>query len=478
MVRMAPGQARPTQGIHKNRVIQTPKAVRRLIATALSFALMRTPAGRGRRLDTRRLRAAGALCLLAVLVAALPASAQTLQWTRQFGTPGFDLARALGADATGVYVFGDVGGALPGQSFAGGPGDVYLRKYDFTGNELWTREFGTEGGDFSMLGPVGIDGSALYVGGETNGALVPGVLNAGDYDFFVRRYDTNGTVIWTDQFGGSDYEQIDGIATYRGKVFVAGFTLSALSGQASGGSWDGLVRAYDSDGNPLWTRQFGGNSSSEDFHGVAADSTGVYAVGSVGPGPDFNGSVDVLVVKYDFAGNLVWVRQFGTQGGKDDHADGVATRRGQIYVVGYTEGALPGQVSAGGADVFVRKYDANGNVVWTRQFGTPGNDSASRRRVTTTGQGVYVAGTVAADQALPSQTSAGGRDAFVRQYSDNGDELWTLQFGTSGDDRAFPVAVGENDDVYVGGGITFAAFPGFTNAGGTDAYLTKIAKGS
>lgn len=425
----------------------------------------------------RRLSAATALCLLAGLVSVLPASAQTLQWTTQFGTPGFDLARALGADATGVYVFGDVGGALPGQSFAGGPGDVYLRKYDFTGNALWTREFGTEGGDFSMLGPVGIDGSALYVGGETNGALVPGFPNAGDYDLFVRRYDTTGNVIWTDQFGSSDHDEIDGIATYGGKVFAAGSTLGALPGQVSGGSWDGLVRAYDSNGNALWTRQFGGQGS-EDFHGVAADNTGVYAVGSVSPGPDFKGDVDVLVVKYDFAGNLVWVRQFGTTGTAVDHADGVATRRGQIYVVGYTEGALPRQVSAGGADVFVRKYDPDGRVVWTRQFGTPGNDSASRRRVTTTGQGVYVAGTVAADQALAGQTSAGGRDAFVREYSHNGDELWTLQFGTGGDDRAFPVAVGEDDGVYVGGGITFAAFPGFTNAGGTDAYVAKIAKGN
>jgi hypothetical protein len=428
-----------------------------------------------RRFPTRAGTAA-TLTLLVSLATVVPASAQTLQWTRQFGAPGFDLARAIGADATGVYVFGDISGALPGQSYAGGPGDVYLRKYDFAGNEVWTRQFGTGGGDFSIVGPVAIDGSAVYVGGLTNGALVPGVPNAGDYDLFVRRYDTDGNAIWTDQFGGSDFDNIDGIATYGGKVFVVGTTLSALPGQASGGGWDGLIRAYDAGGNALWTRQFGGKGS-EDFHGVAADNTGVYAVGSVGTGPDFRSDVvDALVVKYNFAGNLVWVRQFGTKGGVVDHAEGAAARRGQIYVSGYTGGALPGQVSAGGDDVFVRKYDANGDVVWTRQFGSPGDDSASRRQVTTTGQGVYVAGTVAAGQALPGQTSAGGRDAFVREYRHNGGELWTLQFGTSGDDRAFPVAVGGDDGVYVGGGITFAAFPGFTNAGSTDAFVAKIAR--
>jgi hypothetical protein len=435
-----------------------------------------TSTARQKMFDNRRLLAAAALCLLAGLVSVLPASAQTLQWTRQFGGPGLDVARALGADATGVYALGGVSSALPGQSYAVGPDDVYLRKYDFAGNELWTREFGTAGDDFSVGGPVAIDGSALYVGGLTNGALVPGVPNAGDYDVFVRRYDTDGNVIWTDQFGGSDFDEIEGIATYRGKVFVAGSTLSALPGQISGGSWDGLVRAYDSDGHALWTRQFGGRGS-EGLHGIAADETGIYAVGRVSPGADFNGDWDVLVVKYDFAGNVVWVRQFGTQ--RIDEAEGVAVWRGQIYIAGFVARALPGQVSAGGDDVFVRKYDPAGNVVWTRQFGTPGNDSSSARRLITSGQGVYVAGTVARGQALPGQTSAGGLDAFVRLYGHDGDELWTLQFGTSADERASSSPALDGDGgVYLGGAIEFGAFPGYTNAGGRDAWVAKIAKQS
>jgi hypothetical protein len=66
---------------------------------------------------------------------------------------------------------------------------------------------------------------------------------------------------------------------------------------------------------------------------------------------------------------------------------------------------------------------------------------------------------------------------FVRQYSHNGDELWTLQFGTSADERAASsIAVGEDDDVYLGGAIESGAFPGFTNAGGRDAFVLKIAK--
>jgi hypothetical protein len=422
-----------------------------------------------RRWSLLRRAAAVAASTVLILIAAIPgASAQSIEWTRQFGTTGFDVGRAVGMDETAVYVLGPVGGALPGQTYAGGPDDVYLRKYDQEGNELWTRQFGTSGDDFSMAGRVAIDDTALYVAGWTNGAL-PGETNAGDYDAFVRRHDTDGNEIWTDQFGGTAYDDIDGIAVHRGAIFVAGNTLSALPGQTSGGAWDAYVRRYDSDGNAVWTRQFGGTGS-ETAHSVAVDRTGVYVAGSVSSGAQaFGPDSDVLVLKYDFAGTLLWVRQFGTAG--IDHAEGIAVWRGGVYVAGMTAGTLPGQTSAGGDDTFLRKYDADGNEVWTRQFGTAGNDSASFRGVVTDGRGVYITGNVAG--ALPGQTSAGSRDGFVRQYRHDGDELWTLQFGTSGDDRPIAIAVGSNEDVYVAG-RTSGAFPGFTYAGGTDAFVAKL----
>ena len=49
---------------------------------------------------------------------------------------------------------------------------------------------------------------------------------------------------------------------------------------------------------------------------------------------------------------------------------------GNAHVVGYTDGEFPGQTSSGSTDAFVRKYDANGNEVWTRQFGTSAQDLA------------------------------------------------------------------------------------------------------
>ncbi len=408
--------------------------------------------------------------LFATVVALLTttglAGAQEIEWKRQFGTSGFDVARAMAVDDSGVYVFGAVEGALPGQTYAGGDNDVFLRKYDFKGREVWTRQFGTPGFDFPGSGPIGIDDKGVYVVGVTDGAL-PGQVNAGSLDVFVRRYDFRGNEVWTRQFGTSGDDFADAISAKLGGVFVAGAVNGALPGQTPGGSWDAFIRLYDFDGNEVWTRQFGG-SGSEDFHGIAVDQTGVYASGSATTLPDFGGNSDALVQKYGLDGTLVWSLQFGTAA--FDHLGGAALKQGGLYVTGYTHGTLPDQTSAGGRDVFVRKYDLDGTEVWTHQFGTSGSDGAEVIGTAVDGRGVYVASNVGG--ALPGQASAGSADAFARAYDADGNELWTVQFGTAGFDRAQAIAV-HRTGIYLSGRVG-GTLPGQTSAGGQDCFVAKL----
>ena len=78
-----------------------------------------------------------------------------------------------------------------------------------------------------------------------------------------------------------------------------------------------------------------------------------------------------------------WVRQFGTTLLDQSHA--AATDGTNAYVAGDTEAALPGHTSAGGTDACVRKYDAAGSLLWSRQFGTGASDSATRTRIAVDG---------------------------------------------------------------------------------------------
>jgi hypothetical protein len=93
-----------------------------------------------------------------------------LQWVRQFGTGEYTAVTALATDGADIYAFGDVAGELPGQTSAGGPGDVFLRKYDRRGRLLWTRQFGSAGWDFAALALAARDG-VVYVAGGVEGDL-------------------------------------------------------------------------------------------------------------------------------------------------------------------------------------------------------------------------------------------------------------------------------------------------------------------
>jgi hypothetical protein len=394
-----------------------------------------------------------------------PASAQTIEWTRQFGSSTNDVAQAISVDASGVYVAGYTEGTLPGQTSAGF-GDAFVRKFDVAGTELWTRQFGSPNHDEAS--GIAVAASGVYVAGWTVRSL-PGQTSAGGFsDAFVRKYDVNGNEMWTRQFGTAALDQALAVDADASGVYVAGVTVGTLPGQTSAGFGDAFVRKYDADGNEVWTRQFGSSSSDQAF-GVSVGASGVYVTGPTGgalPGQISSGFGGDFVRKYDADGNEVWTRQFGSS--NFDVARGISVDASGIFLAGQALAALPGQTSAGELDAFVRKYDADGNEVWTRQFGSPLLDEAPA--VDADASGVYVTGVTVG--TLPGQASAGGADAFVRKYDADGNEVWTRQFGSSNSDEALGVSV-DASGIYVAG-RTFGTLLGQSSAGEVDAYVVKF----
>jgi hypothetical protein len=313
----------------------------------------------------------------------------------------------VAVDATGVYVVGTTEGASPG-SF-----DAFIRKYDLNGTTLlWTQQFGTGSADVAY--GVAVDATPItggvYVVGTTMGTL-PLQTNAGGFDAFVRKYNLSGFEQWTHQFGSTNNDFAYQVAVDGAGVYVVGITDGALDGANLGG-FDAFIRKYDGGGVEQWTRQFGSTSNDFAYH-VAVDATvdpsGVYVVGITDgalDGQTYLGGLDAFIRKYDGGGVEQWTREFGT--GSDDVAYGVAVDGTGVYVVGTTDGALDG-TNVGGLDAFVRKYDGGGAELWTRQVGSGSDDFADD--VAVDGTGVYVVGITMG--TLPGQTSAGGFDAFL-----------------------------------------------------------------
>jgi beta-propeller repeat-containing protein len=334
----------------------------------------------------------------------------------------------------------------------------------------WTRQFGSPSPDEAQGLALDSTGNA-YVVGWTSGTL-PRQVSAGTVDAFVRKVDPAGSELWTSQFGSWDSDFAHAVAVDgSGDVYVVGETEGTLPDQQSAGGRDAFIRKYGPDGRERWTRQFGGRGG-EMAAGVALDPAGhPYVVGTTAatlPDQTSAGSFDAFVRKYDGDGNEVWTRQFGSQAG--DGARGVAVEpTGNLVVVGSTEGPVASESWFGGFDAYVRLYDPEGHALWTRQFGSPQNDYGVAVAVDPAGNPTVVGST---DGALPGESSGGGTEGFLRRFDPAGTALWTHQFGTGSADEGWGVAVDVASNTYVVG-TTEANSPVQTKPPKTDCFARK-----
>ena len=376
-----------------------------------------------------------------------------LQWTRQFGTDASDEAESVAVDPSGnATVVGYTSGTLPGQSSAGGL-DAFIRRFGADGSERWTHQFGTAHDDVAYAVAVDNLGNA-YVAGYTTGTL-PGQKQAGGPDGFVSSYAADGTERWTRQFGSNRWDVAQSIAVDQaGHVFVAGYDLDSRNGDE-----DGFVKSFAAaDGTAGWTISLS-STSFDDARSVAVDAGGDVLVGGAYNSMAFVGA-------YSADGSALWTSRFAGA-----LVNGIAAgANGTAVVVGTSAGGgLPGQVALGGSDAFVRTYTSAGLEAWTSQFGSGADDAADAVAVNQAGD-IFVVGSTAG--ALPGQASSGGSDAFVRAYHPDGTESWTTQFGSSGTDLAFGLAVDGAGNVIVAG-PTSGALQGQANIGGSDAYVSS-----
>lgn len=317
----------------------------------------------------------------------------------------------------------------------------------------WISQFGTSG--FDAADGIAADLNHTYVTGRVgfNGAL-PGQVSAGEVDTFVRKYDTAGTEVWTTQFGTSGFDGFSKIAIDQASLYVTGLTTKTFPGQLSAGGHEIFIRQHDLDGNAGWTRQLG-TSGNEFPLGIVAHATGVYVFGlttGVFPAQQSAGGSDFFLAKLDVGGTLLWVSQFGTSG--HDPAifslGGIAVDDTGVYVGSTVPLALPGQSSIGDTDAFLRKYDHDGNELWTTQFGTACREVLAG--VAVHSSGVYVAGATTGKMTdpflprctnppIPNNNFGDVPTTFVQRWTGDGTVLWTRQYEGSSGLTGFSLAI-------------------------------------
>lgn len=343
-------------------------------------------------------------------------------WTRDFGTQGQDWARDVTADANGITVLWASDGSFEGSSRDNAK-NLFVRRYDRAGTVLWTTSYvsaGDEdpGGIAADATGLTVVGTTMGVGGDLVTAPTPEPIEA-----IVLRYDLDGQLIWTRQFGSPEPAKGDEDGYRRGvhanavAIDAAGFTIGGGTGgdlaapnAGPSASSDAFIRRYDPDGNVLWTRQWG-QAGDDDVTSLAADATGITAVGSTlnSVYMDEMKPPQAFILRYDLAGELLWSEIFGSP--DEDVAHGVEADAAALTVTGHTYGSLDGP-NKGTFDVFVRRYDRAGKVVWASQFGTSEADLGMD--VAADAAGFTVVGHTNGPLGGPG---SGDLDLFVRRYT-------------------------------------------------------------
>lgn len=278
--------------------------------------------------------------------------------------------------------------------------------------------------------------------------------------------------LWIRQVGTRADDSARAVATdLAGDVYLAGFTQGSL-GAANRGESDAWLVKIGIDGQLLWRRQVG-TAAVDNALGVATDPAGdIYIAGTTqGSLAGANrGDFDAWVAKYDAAGNELWRRQFGTV--ESDFATGVAADTlGDVYLTGNTSGALGGANPGGFEEAWVAKYDPAGHPLWKRQLGSQNFTQASGVAVDDRGD-AYITGRTIGALAGPSH---GDEDAWIAKYDAAGSLRWKRQLGTATEDVSNAVATDPGGNVYITG-MTWGALVRPNPNGVADAWLAKFDK--
>ncbi len=373
----------------------------------------------------------------------------------QFGSADGDTANGVAVDEEGsVYVVGYTDGAVFATNVGGW--DAFVQKRTATGAVAWSEQFGTSTYDRAHGVVVNANGDVTVVG-STEGDLAAGA--SAFADVFLRRYQPNGDVVWTSQYGTPNLDMAYSVAeTSAGSLVVTGRTYGTFSGNNPDGA-DFFVSSFSASGVHEWSQQIGSNDT--DFRGSAITvdaSDHVVAVGNTVAG---SGGDDVTILKLTSEGVVAWQKSFGSNA--QDVAMAVVTDEDDnIYVAGYTYGKLGANDPQGG-DAWVSKRNPDGDLVWIDQFGTNAEDAAMA--IAISDSALYVTGQW-------GNVSDGADDqAFVRRYDLDGTDPVTRVFGTNQPEYGYGIAVTAGRIFVVGD--TSGDF-GATNAGRYDAFLTQV----
>ena len=329
----------------------------------------------------------------------------------------------------------------------------------------------------------------IYVGGYYNSNMGPAIFGSlpvqADFgkEGFLARVDPQGNWIWMRPAIGGWDERVLGIHvdTVNGFIYATGccwYTTDFGSCFATGSTYPGgadeiFIAKFDLNGNCIWLRGAGGDGDDHGYDMVTDKAGNIYLTGFItdeyfSGTPCYFGALNYTVpmgdstaflVKMSPAGTFLWLKTFQAIDGERDNRIAIDSSN-NVYVAGGFWGTknlgMGNVTSYGGVDIFVTKFDQNGNQQWVKTVGSPYSDRANHLTVDPY-QHIYVTGEFRDRvgfglDSLNNNGGPGGRDIFVSKLLPNGTWVWAKKAGDSGGgDRGNRIVSNKNANLFVTG---------------------------
>lgn len=326
-------------------------------------------------------------------------------------------------------------------------------------------------------------------------------------DIFIAKYDASGNFLWAKQIGSTGIDEGNKILVKHNKLYVTGtfigtvdFDPSAASSTMTSATSKSFFAEYDLNGNYILAKNFAGA-----YKSINVDQAGnIILTGSIGTAVvdfDFGAGTAYpitssfnsgFVAKYDSLTNYLWVVNMGSDAkclldsGDNIVLSGSTGKIGRFYSVNNTYSDINSTNSSNTYQYYLAKYTPSGMLSWVKStsysaynLGDFGFDVAMDTKAN-----IYITGQLRdtvdfdfnAGTNILIPFSVTNPDAFIASYTANGDLNWikTKQVFAS---QFFKTISIVNDALYA----TITTSEGMNidyNTGGTfligeSTYLTK-----
>ncbi|MGE0638580.1 MAG: SBBP repeat-containing protein [Bacteroidia bacterium] len=390
--------------------------------------------------------------------------------------------------------------------------DIFIVKYDASGMLLWAKSFGGSGNDNSTGIKVNSEGGFFITGFYSSTSLMIDntvLTNAGGSDVFIARFNKEGTMVWAKSAGSTADDEGNSIScdaknyVYLTGMFESSSITFGTTVLTNTGEHDIFLTCYDPTGKVVWAKNIGGKNDDSGSILTADDSGNSYVTGkfsspviSLGDTLLTNATSgsnggDIFLAKYNRAGTLLWGKSLGGTYADEGYSI-TSDKAGNVYMTGWFKNdtvifgcdtlmqctILTREQGTDYGDIFIAKYDTEGNPLWAQRAGGMAKDYGFGITADPSGS-IYLSGVF--DSNFTSihgvdLKNAGGSDIFIAKYNATGNLMWAKSIFGSAMSRCITSDL--NGDIYIAGvydGLQMRfGNTRLTNGGKGDVFVARL----